>query len=62
MWLLLMVLFAQLPTRVAVLSTYPTAESCQQARDHVGFEMAEAYPHERDFIIICVKQHEGGAS
>lgn len=42
MWLLVM-----------VLNAFATAEECQGERNRVGFEMAAAYPYERDFVIAC---------
>ena len=58
MWLLLMILLFPQPSRIITLKTYPTEALCHAARNYVGFEMAEAYPHERDFYIICLKQNE----
>jgi hypothetical protein len=26
---------------------------CQNERNRVGYETAEAYPYERDFVIAC---------
>jgi len=56
MWLLLMVLLNQdVPgfNKAIVLNTYATSEQCQTARNQVGFDMAAAYPNERDFVITC---------
>ena len=36
-----------------LLNTFDTVEECQAERNRIGFEMAEAYPYERDFIIVC---------
>ncbi len=55
MWLLLLVLLAP-PlgvNPVYVLKTFDTQEECQARRDYVGYEMAESYPYERDFVIVC---------
>ncbi len=55
MWLLLIVLLAP-PTgidRVTVLNTFATYEDCQPERNRIGFEMAERYPYESDFRIVC---------
>lgn len=55
MWLLLIVLLAP-PVGVnpvTVLKVYETQEECQKQRDHVGYEMAESYPYENDFLIVC---------
>lgn len=55
MWLLLMVLLAP-PSgidRVTVLDTFATYEDCQPERNRIGFEMAESYPHDGDFRIVC---------
>lgn len=55
MWLLLIVLLNVVPgfTKSTVLGTYATAEECQSERNRIGFEMAAAYPNERDFVIVC---------
>ena len=55
MWLLLIVLLDVLPgmPTKAVLNTFATSEACQRERDRIGYEMAEAYPYERDFLIVC---------
>jgi hypothetical protein len=55
MFFLLMVLFGAVPglDRVYVLNTFGTAEECQTERNRIGFEMAEAYPYDMDFIIVC---------
>lgn len=55
MWLLIIVLLAA-PTdisRITVLSTFATYEDCRPERDRVGFEMAESYPNDHDFRIVC---------
>ena len=55
MWLLLIVLLNVVPgfSKGTVLGTYATAEECQSERNRIGFEMAAAYPNERDFVIVC---------
>lgn len=55
MWTLVMILLSHVPgiSAVTVLQTYATVEECQTERNRIGFEMAEAYPHERDFVIAC---------
>lgn len=55
MWLLLMILLNDVPgiSKVTVLRTFATYQECQVERNRVGFEMAEAYPNERDFVIAC---------
>jgi hypothetical protein len=35
------------------LETYATSEECQIERNRIGYEMAAAYPNERDFVIAC---------
>jgi hypothetical protein len=55
MWLLLIVLFVP-PSgidRATVLNTFETYEACKPERDRIGFEMAESYPNETDFRIVC---------
>ncbi len=57
MWLLVIILLNPPPgwsTSMTVLDVYETYEACKEQRDSVGFDMAEAYPYERDFIIDCV--------
>lgn len=51
MWVLLMLLL-NTPGRY-VLNTFETEEACLVERHRVGYEMAAAYPHERDFVIEC---------
>ena len=55
MWLLVIVLLNIVPglERVTVLNTFATSEECQIERNRIGFEMAKAYPDERDFVIAC---------
>lgn len=55
MWLLVIVLLAP-PSgidRVTVLNTFATYEDCQPERNRIGFEMAESYPYDSDFRIVC---------
>ena len=54
-WLLIMVLLNTVPglEKIMVLNTFATSEECQSERNRIGFEMAEAYPYERDFVIAC---------
>jgi len=44
-----------------VLNTFSTVEECQSERDRIGFAMAEAYPYERDFVIVCQLSLKHGA-
>jgi hypothetical protein len=55
MWFLLIVpiLAPQGVGRVTLLNTFATHEVCQPERNRVGFEMAESYPGENDFLIDC---------
>jgi hypothetical protein len=55
MWLLVIVLLNIVPglEKVMVLNAFATAEECQSERNRIGFEMAAAYPYERDFVIAC---------
>jgi hypothetical protein len=55
MWLLIMVLLNNVPglDKIMVLQTYATSEECRIERNRVGFDMAAAYPNERDFVIAC---------
>ena len=55
MWLLIIVLLNIVPglDKIMVLNTFTTSEECQIERNRIGFEMAAAYPYERDFVIAC---------
>ena len=60
MWFLLIVLLAP-PSginRVTVLDAFTTFEDCQPERNRIGFEMAESYPYENDFRIVCEFREE----
>ena len=57
MWLLIILLLSVngVPglNTITVLQTYATSQECQSERNRVGYEMAAAYPTERDFVIAC---------
>ena len=55
MWLLIMILLNDVPgfDKIMVLNTFATSQECQTERNRVGYDMAEAYPYERDFVIAC---------
>ena len=55
MWFLVIILLASPPgiDRTTVLNTFATYEDCQPERDRIGFAMAESYPYENDFRIVC---------
>lgn len=55
MWMLVIILLNAAPgiPETTMLQTYDTSRECQSERNRVGFEMAEAYPHDRDFEITC---------
>ena len=55
MWMLVIILLNAVPgiADITVLDTYTTLHECQSERSRVAYEMAEAYPHERDFEIAC---------
>ena len=55
MWFLLMILLSTVPgaNKVTVLNTFYTYEACQPERNRIGFAMAQSYPYENDFIIVC---------
>jgi hypothetical protein len=55
MWLLVIVLLNSVPglDRIMKLETYATYQECQIERNRIGFEMAAAYPYDRDFVIAC---------
>lgn len=54
-WLLLMVLLGPAPglETNTLLNKFNTPEECQIERNRIGFDMAAAYPYERDFVIEC---------
>ena len=62
MWFLLIILLNDVPgfNKVTVLHTYATSQECQVERNRVGYEMAAAYPYERDFVVTCQldRRHE----
>ncbi|MGQ0666073.1 MAG: hypothetical protein ACT4O4_03480 [Nitrospiraceae bacterium] len=55
MWFLIMILLNDVQglSKITVLQTYATSQECQVERNRVGYEMAAAYPYERDFVITC---------
>jgi len=55
MWLLVIVLLNNVPglDKMIKLKTYATSEECQIERNRIGYEMAAAYPYDRDFVIAC---------
>lgn len=55
MWMLVIILLNSVPglAEVTVLQTYATSQECLSERNRVGYEMAEAYPYERNFEIAC---------
>lgn len=55
MWLLIIVLLAPPDgfEKRTLLEVYATEVECRDNRNRVGWEMAEAYPYEHDFDIIC---------
>lgn len=52
MWFLLIV-FLQWPFQSFVLERFANEEDCLDRRDQVGYDMAETYPYEADFVIVC---------
>jgi hypothetical protein len=54
-WLLIMILLNTVPglEKITALNALATSEECQSERNRIGFEMAAAYPYERDFVIAC---------
>ena len=55
MWLLVIVLLTNVPglDKIMTLETYATYQECQIERNRIGYEMAAAYPYDRDFVIAC---------
>lgn len=55
MWVLLIILLTAPPgiDPTTVLKSFATYEDCQPERDRIGFDMAESYPYENDFRIVC---------
>ena len=60
MWFLMIILLAP-PfgvDRATVLNTFATYEDCQPERNRIGFAMAESYPYESNFRIVCEFREE----
>ena len=55
MWGLVIILLLPIPGvhRVTVLEKFSSIQACQDKRARVGFDMAHAYPYDRDFVIEC---------
>ena len=55
MWFLVIVLLNIVPgvEKITVLNTFATSEECQSERNRIAFEMAAAYPNDRDFVSAC---------
>lgn len=55
MWILVIVLLNGVPglDKIMKLETYATSQECQIERNRIGYEMAAAYPYDRDFVIAC---------
>jgi hypothetical protein len=55
MWLLILILLNDVPGigKITIIHTYATSQECQIERNRIGYEMAAAYPYERDFVIAC---------
>jgi len=55
MWLLVIVLLNIVPgfEKITVLNSFATSEECHIERNRIAFEMAAAYPNDRDFVIAC---------
>ena len=60
MWILVIVLLNNVPglEKIMKLETYATYDECQVERNRIGFEMAESYPYDRDFLIACQLSRE----
>jgi len=57
MWLL-MIVFILVPETNQVIEKYTSQAECQRERDRIGRDMAEAYPNDHDFNIICTLKPE----
>jgi hypothetical protein len=55
MWILVIVLLNTVPglDKIMKLEMYATSQECQIERNRIGYEMAAAYPYDRDFVIAC---------
>ena len=55
MWFLLMVMLSDSTAsqKVTVLNTFEEEGKCRTERRRIGFAMAESYPHEANFKIVC---------
>ena len=60
MWILVITLLNAVPglDKTMKLETYATAQECQSERNRIGYEMAAAYPYDRDFVIACQLSRE----
>ena len=60
MWLLAIVLLTAPAgiSRMTVLNSFATYEDCRPERDRIGFAMAESYPNDNDFRIVCEYQEK----
>jgi hypothetical protein len=52
MWLL-MIVFLHLDWGTTVLEHFETQQACLIERDRIGKEMAESYPDDHEFAIVC---------
>ncbi len=55
MWLLLLILSAEVPgvERVTVLHVFPTQALCEAAKDRVGEGLAAQYPGDTTYTLTC---------
>jgi hypothetical protein len=58
-WVLLMVFLtpSQDFDTAYLLNKFDTQDECRIERDRVGYDMAEAYPNDLSFRIVC-REHE----
>lgn len=55
MWILLIIMLAPNVSGQLMeeLESFATEHECQTVRDQVGRDMADSYPNEADFRLVC---------
>lgn len=53
MWLLLIIFLSPPIMTTQELNRYETKQACQIERDRIGYLMAEQYPSDANFVIVC---------
>lgn len=58
MWLLLIIFMSPPIMTTQELNRYETQRECQMERDRIGYLMAEQYPSDADFVIVCLLKRQ----